>query len=607
MDPQRPYKKRLRPHLILGGFLAVFFYWAGNFVSHLPGQTFGEKELALFNYTPEVQQMLSHWPLYFMPTLAGLITAMVGFLLGLMLYAHGNDRGVYRNGEEHGSARYATQAEMDRLKDPVPDNNLILSQNGRMGLFNRNLPRPEQRNKNMFVIGGAGSGKTFTFLKPNLMQMNSSFLVTDPKRLLVRELGTMLRQQGYQIKIFDLSRLTDSDQFNVFNYMPTELDVDRVLDSISIAIQDSDRKKDFWQLASDMLVRSLIALLWYDSRDNGYQADISMVTELLRGLQKDGDDEEPSDTELLFAELEKSHPNNYAGKQFKNFKSIAAAPETQAGVIGNAVSVFASFDHQQVTDMINKDTMDIESWNEKKTAVFVHIPEISASYNFLASLLVTTSITVLSRKVDEVNEGIRQTKDGKPLLHFRYWLDEFANIGKMPHIDKALATLRSREMSLVIILQALDQLKTMYQKGWAGLLATADTLIFLGGNEKETTEYLSQRAGKQTINIRNHSINSGRNGSENRQTQARDLLTPDEVARLDNRKALVFVNGRNVYMDDKYDTLEHQRKDLLANNPKDKNWYRYKRFKNDYERMKYAAVTDPTICFVDMGQVSGAK
>ncbi|MDF7637323.1 type IV secretory system conjugative DNA transfer family protein [Leuconostocaceae bacterium ESL0958] len=598
------YQKKIKPHLLLGGVLAVFFYWLINFLIGLPGQTFTEKEMALFNFNETVQNHLHHWYQYFGISLWAFLGAWFGFMLALLLYTYHNDRGVYRNGEEHGSARYATQKELDHFADHQPENNILLSKNGRMGLFNRLIPRPYQRNKNCVVIGGSGSGKTFTFLKPNLMQMNASFIVTDPKGLLVHETGQMLKNNGYQIKVFDLARLTDTDRFNVFNYMPTELDVDRVLESISIAIQDSDKKKDFWQLASDLLLRSLIAFLWYDGQEKNYTPNIAEVADLLRGLERE-DDNRPSLTEKLFDALEKKRPGNYASKQFQLFQATAGAPETQAGVIGNAVAIFSVFDHQVVTDMITDDTMDIETWNEDKTAVFLHIPEMNAAYNFLASMLIATSITILSKKADDVNQGFLTTKNDQPLRHVRYYLDEFANIGRLPNIDKALATLRSREMSVVIILQALDQLKTMYQKGWASLLATADTLIFLGGNEKETIEFLSQRAGKQTISIRNHSINNGRGGSENRQTQARDLLTPDEVGRLDNRKALVFINGQNVFMDDKYNTFDHPRSAELANNPSEANWYRYKRFKNPYEEMQYLAVNDPTLQVEDCGLIEG--
>lgn len=599
----RTYEKKLKPYLILGVFSGLLFYWLTNFFIGLPGTQIGQKELALMSLSPEVKDNFAHWWNYLAPSLWAIIAFAVGYLLAMVAYLYQNDHGIYRNGEEHGSARFARQSEMDKYADKDESYNLLLSQNGRMGIRNRRLARENQKNKNTFVIGGAGSGKTFNYLKPNLMQMNSSFVVTDPKGLLVREIGTMLENNGYQIKVFDLARLKNSNHFNVFNYMPDELDIDRVLEGISIAVQDADKKKDFWQLASDMLVRSLIALLWFDGKDNGYTPNLSQVAVLLRGLIRD-DEKVPSPTEELFEEVAKKHPDNYASKQFNAFKTTAGAKETQAGVIGNAVSIFGGFDHQAVVNLINHDDMDIDSWNEQKTAVFIHIPEMSSSYNFLASLLVSTSITKLSQKADDVNQGIRQTKTGEPLLHVRYWLDEFANIGKLPNIDKALATLRSREMSVVPILQALDQLQAMYKNSWKGLLGTADTLIFLGGNEKETSEYLSQRAGKQTISIRNHSISNGRGGSENRQTQARDLMTPDEITRLDNQKCLVFINGEYAYMDDKYSTLEHPRANELGDNPNDPNWYNYKIYQDEQEEM-LDKVNKGEFTMNDLGRIAG--
>ncbi|CAK1228101.1 VirD4-like conjugal transfer protein, CD1115 family [Fructobacillus evanidus] len=591
------YKKQIVPHLWLGGVLAIVFYFLANCFLAIPVNSFGEKEFAFFTYSVQAQAPLRHWWFLLGPSLWSLLAAFLGFLLAMLLYIYRNDHGLYRVGEEHGSARFATTKEMTKYADQDFAKNTLLSQNGQMGLFNARLPMPVQRNKNMVVIGGAGSGKTFTFVKPNLMQMNASMVITDPKGLLVHEVGHMLREAGYQIKVFDLANLSNSNTFNVFAYMPTELDVDRVLESISISIAGNEQKPDFWKLASDMLLRSLIAFLWFDGRDNGYLPHIGQVADLLRNIIR-VDPEEPSQVENWMNELEQKHPGNYAVKQWRSFETTGGAAETKAGIVGNAVAVFASFDHQAVRQMIEYDTMDIGSWNEKKTAVFISIPELSSSYNFLASMLVATSITTLSKKADQVNQGLLQVQ--QPLQHVRYYLDEFANIGKLPNIDKAMATLRSREMSIVIILQALDQLKTMYNKGWASLLATADTLLFLGGNEKETTEYLSQRSGKQTISIRNHSLNSKGGGSENRQTQARDLLTPDEIGRLDGQKALVFINGENVLMDQKYSTFDHPNANKLANKPTDDHWYEVVRYTTPFAEM-WRAGQEEGIPFIDHG------
>lgn len=256
-------------------------------------------------------------------------------------------------------------------------------------------------------------------------------------------------------------------------------------------------------------------------------------------------------------------------------------------VLALVTARFSVFDHEQVVNMIRDDNMEIELWNEEKTAVFVEIPDTSDDYNFIAAIFVSTITEVLKNKADKVLSGTLKLQPGKHLLHVRFFLDEFANIGKLPNVDKMLAVFRSRDMSIVILLQALDQLKTMYQHGWATLVNTCDSVLFLGGDEQETTKYLSQRAGKQTISIRNQSMTKGGRGgsSENRQKQGRDLFTPDEIGRLQGGDALLFIAGENVFRDKKYNVFEHPNADFLANNVSDPNWYQYKIYVSEEEEI----------------------
>lgn len=584
----QPYKKNFKPYLLLAFILFVFGYVIGNFLWLLPGYDPYSKFTFLF-YKDVSTFISTNFILFFIqPSFFAFGLGMLGFLSGLIAYVRNNDRGVYRLGEEFGSARFATTEEIVKFADKEkPENDLIYTRHARMCLFNSRLAFEFQKNKNAVVIGGPGSGKTFTFIKPNIMQMNASFIVTDPKKLLVHETGKMLKDNGYKIKIFDLATLANSDSFNVFNYIKTELDVDRVLEAITEGTKKNDQQggEDFWRQAEALLIRSFIAYLWFDGQENDYTPHLGMIADMLR-LTERKDPKVPSPVEMWFEEQNERIPNNYAYKQFTLFNDLYKS-ETRMSVLAIAAGRYSIFDHEQVVDMVREDTMDIESWNEEKTAVFIAIPETSDTYNFLSAIFLATAMEVLRKKADEVLTGERILAKGKKLLHIRFLIDEFANIGRIPNIDKALATFRSREMSIVIVLQALDQLKTMYKNGWATLVNTCDSFLFLGGDEKETTEYLSKRAGKQTISLRKTSISRGRQGSssENKDKTGRDLLTPDEIGRLKGTDALLFISGQFVYKDKKYTVHEHEQAHLLSNTPGDANWFTYKRYRNEEEEL----------------------
>lgn len=581
------YKKKLKPYLILACVLFVIGFLIGNFFWLLPGYDYSSKLNYLFTreLLPYVES--SFFSFFITPSFLAFGVGFLGFFSGLLMYVYDNDRGTYRNGEEHGSARFATKEEIKKFADEIPENNLIYTRSARMGLFNRILAYEYQKNKNGVVVGGPGTGKTFTFVKPNLMQMNASYIVTDPKKLLVHETGSMFKKNNYKIKIFDLATLANSDSFNVFQYIHTELDIDRVLEAITEGTKKNDQQggDDFWRQAEALLIRSFIAYLWFDGKDNDYLPHLGMIADMLRFTERK-DPKVPSPVEEWFEEQNERYPNNYAYKQWSLFNDLYKS-ETRMSVLAIAAGRYSIFDHEQVVDMVRTDTMDIESWNEEKTVVFITIPETSDTYNFLSAIFLATAMEVLRNKADQVLTGARVLNGLKRLLHVRFIIDEFANIGRIPNIDKALATFRSREMSIVIILQALDQLKTMYKYGWATLVNSCDSFLFLGGDEKETTEYLSKRAGKQTISIRKHSISKGRQGggSENRDTIGRDLLTPDEIGRLKGSDALLYISGQYVFKDKKYKVSDHEKASELANDPGDENWYTYKRYRNEEEEL----------------------
>ena len=515
-----------------------------------------------------------------------LIAGLTTFLLCLMAYTYGNDRGVYRLGEEYGSARFATTDEMKKYADSMEENNMILTQNARMGMWNNRIKHSFQKNKNVAVIGDSGSGKTFNFVKPNLLQCVGSIIVTDPKGLLVRETGTLLEKQGYKIKIFDLNTLENSDQFNVFNYIKREIDLDRVLEAITEGTKKSNKQgEDFWIQAEALLIRALLAFLWIDGKDNDYVPKLSMIADMLR-IATPPNKKTPAPISLWFEEQNEKHPNNYAYRQWKLFED-SFERETRASVLAIAASRYSVFDHYDVSNMVARDTMNIEKWIEEKTVVFITIPETNSAYNFLASIFITTIIETLRARIDKILSGEEELESGNIPLFIQFIIDEFANIGYIPNIVKALATLRSRNMSIIIILQALAQLKAMYKDDWASMLNNCASLLFLGGDEKETTKYLSERAGKQTINIRNHSHSRGSRGNstENKQTLARDLMTPDEIGRLDGDQCLLFVTKEYVYKDYKYNVYNHPLANLLADDYTDLKWYKYKRFMNEVDEL----------------------
>lgn len=578
------HKKEFKPYLYRGLLLAYIGYCCGNFWMVLPGYDLYSKAHNLMTKDLNGIILDNSVQVFLLPSVVGLYLGVLAFLVSLIFYTIDNDKGVYRNGEEHGSARFAKVEEIEKFSDEKPENNIILTRNSRMGLDNKRIPYEHQKNKNAVVFGGPGSGKTFTFIKPNIMQLNSSFLVIDPKGLLIREIGQLLEDAGFKMKIFDLNNLLNSDMFNVFRYIKTELDIDRVLEAITEGTKKKENNSgdDFWRQAEGLLIRAFIGFLWYDGQDNNYLPHLGMIGDMLR-LTERKDKDTPSPVEEWFEELNRKHPDNYAYKQWTLFNDLYNG-ETRMSVLAIAAGRYSIFDHTQVVDMIRYDTMDIESWIDEKTAVFVTIPETNDAYNFLASIFISTAMETLRKTKDDILTGLVEFRETH---HFRFYLDEIANVGRIPNVDKALATFRSRDLSLVLVLQALDQLKTMYPKGWATLINTCDTLLFLGGDEKETTEYLSKRAGKQTISVRKNSHNKGRNGggSESRDTIGRDLLTPDEIGRINGNEALLYISGQFVFKDEKYVVSDHEYADLLANNPGDERWYHYKRYKNDVEKL----------------------
>ena len=511
----------------------------------------------------------------------------VGFLifaLGSILYLKlKTSPKKYRSGKEHGSARYATKEEMKTFEDEIEDNNIIFTENAKMGLYNKRLPYNKQLNKNVVVIGGPGSGKTFTFVKPNAMQLNGSKVFTDTKELLVRELGNLYKENGYIVKVFDLIHFINSHRLNVFNYIKKETDIDEVAEAIVEATKKSDNKgEDFWLKAKLMIMRALIGYLYFDSKISNYEPSLPQVNDLIIHLERTDPDVE-SVLEMMFEELNEKIPNNYAYRQFqlfnKNFKG-----ETRNGVKAILASTFSVFEHDEVRELLQRDTMEIETWNTQKTAVFINVPEVNDAYQFISSLLFSTIFKTTIKTADDIIQG----KVNKTLYHLEIYGDEFAQLGKISNISKYLAVMRSREISMKIILQGLPQLDLVYGKEEAkSIMANCSTMLYLGTDDKDTIEYLSFRAGNETIDDKNYSENRNRRSDSGSTLQhsklKRELLTAHEISTIDIEEALLYVSKQNVFRDKKYNVNMHKNKKYLANSPEDETWYRYKIYKNDYE------------------------
>ena len=577
-------RRKFIPYLVVGSLLFYVVHWLVKLYDIAPSTP----GVILFD-NDRINWMLANWSskslIDFKFTTISLFSGGIASFIVLIFYFRIGDKGHYRYGEEYGSARYATLKELEGFRDKNPENDMIFSQNARMGLYNKRLPFERQLNKNTLTVGLPGDGKTFAFVKPNIMQMNSSFVITDPKGLLVRETGKMLENNGYKIKVFDLVTLTNSNQFNVFHYMHDELDIDRVAEAIIAGTKRSDNiGEDFWNQAEMLLIRALIGYLYFDGKVlNKYEPNIAQVADLLRNIKKDND-EIPSVVERMFEELEEELPGNYANRQWDLFNSNFEG-KTMTSVLSIASSRFAVFDHESIRNLTSRDSMEMEKWQTEKTAVFIAIPETDKSFNFIATTMFTMMFRQLPKTADEIIQGLHPTCKPEDLLHIRLILDEFANFGRFPNFTETLSSVRSREISIDIIIQAISQLKALYKEQWETIFNNCATLIYLGTNDKETMTYFSMRSGKQTINVKNQSQTRGTQGSSSQsiQTIQRDLLTPDEVARIGTDEALIFISKQNVFRDKKTNVFQHPRAKELASAPNDSNWYQYIRSMSDVD------------------------
>ena len=466
--------------------------------------------------------------------------------LGIGVYLS-TDRN-YRRREEHGSAKWGTaQAVRKKYADRKVTENKILTQNVAIGLDGRK----HRRNLNILVCGGSGAGKTRFFAKPNIMNANTSFVCLDPKGELLRDTGNLLKAKGYDIKVIDLINMEKSYCYNPFVYLRSDNDIQRLVTNLfkNTTPKGSQSQDPFWDQAAQMLLLALVFYLHYEAPPD--EQNFPMVMEMIRaGEVREDNDEFQSPLDELFDRLEMRNPEHIALKYYRNYRS--GSGKTLKSIQITLVSRLEKFNLESLASMTQTDEMELWSLGERKTAIFAVIPDNDSSFNFIVGLLYTQLFQQLYYQADVVHGG-------RLPVHVHFVMDEFANVALPDEFDKLLATMRSREISVSIIIQNLAQLKALFEKQWESIVGNCDEFIYLGGNEQATHEYVSKLLGKETIDTNTYGQSRGRSGSysTNWQLAGRELLMPDEVRMLDNQYALLFIRGERPIQDFKYDILKH--------------------------------------------------
>ena len=474
-------------------------------------------------------------------------------LIGLLLYGCAaalflSTKENRRPGEEHGSARWGSPRQLcAKYRDKDPMQNTILTQNVRMGLNGKK----HRRNLLQIVIGGSGAGKTRFFCKPNLMQANCSFLVTDPKGEMLRAVAPLLIQRGYIIKVFDLIDPANSDAFNPFPYIRDDKDAMKLVHNLirNTTPKNASNNDPFWEKSEIALDTALILYLLHEAPPEEQNFEMVMYMIENGGAREDSDDFQ-SPLDLLFEALEEEDPSHIAVREYKIFKQ--AAGKTAKSILLSAAVRLSAFIIPEIVGIPSRDDMELGLMGDRKQAVFAIIPDNDGTFNYLVGMLYTCAFQALYYQADKVHQGALP-------VPVRLMMDEFCNVSLPDDFGKLQATMRSRNIMSTIVLQNISALKALFKDDWEGLMGNADTLIYLGGNEQSTHKYISEMLGKETLDTRNRSISKGSHGSSSTSYQqtGRELLTPDEVRAMDNAYAIVFIRGERPVMDRKYDILKH--------------------------------------------------
>ena len=483
---------------------------------------------------------------------ADLLIGIAGaVIIRLVVYMKGKNAKKYRKGMEYGSARWGGAEDIKPYIDPVFENNVLLTQTERLMMSSRPKQPKYARNKNILVIGGSGSGKTRFFVKPNLMQMHSSYVVTDPKGTVLIECGKLLQRGGYKIKVLNTINFKKSMKYNPFAYLRSEKDILKLVNTIIANTKGEGEKssEDFWTKAEKLYYTALIGYIWYEAPDE--EKNFTTLLEMINASEAREDDEDfQNPVDLMFERLEEKDPEHFAVKQYKKYK--LAAGKTAKSILISCGARLAPFDIKELRDLMETDEMELDTIGDRKTALFVIISDTDDTFNFVVSILYTQLFNLLCDKADD-------KYGGRLPVHVRCLLDEFANIGQIPKFEKLIATIRSREISASIILQSQSQLKAIYKDNADTIVGNCDTTLFLGGKEKTTLKEISEILGKETIDSFNTSETRGRELSHglNYQKLGKELMTQDEIAVMDGGKCILQLRGVRPFFSDKFDITKH--------------------------------------------------
>ena len=530
------------PYILLG-LVATNFGEAWRLAE---GKELGDKIMSMMGTIPVAFAN----PLPSLHPLDLLVGLCCGAGLRLAVYLRGKNAKKYRHGMEYGSARWGTPKDIEPFMAPKFEDNIILTKTERLMMSNRPPDPKNARNKNVLVVGGSGSGKTRFWLKPNLLQCHSSYVVTDPKGTIVLECGNAMLKNGYKVKILNTINFSKSMHYNPFAYVHSEKDILKLVTTLMTNTKGEGSGGDpFWEKSERLLLTALIAYLHYEAPVE--EQNFATLLEMLNTMQVLEDDEEyQNPVDLLFEELAKKKPNSFAGRQYKLYK--LAAGKTAKSILISCGARLAPFDIQELRDLTMYDELQLDTLGDKKTALFLIMSDTDSTFNFLISMVYTQLFNLLCDKADDVYGG-------KLPIHVRCLIDECANIGQIPNLEKLVATIRSREISACLVLQARSQLKAIYKDNADTIVGNMDSQIFLGGSEPTTLKDLSEMLGKETIDAFNTSDTRGNSPSYGTtfQKMGHELLSRDELAVLDGGKCILQLRGVRPFLSDKYDLTQH--------------------------------------------------
>ena len=579
------------PYILVGYFCdKVAWLWRVS-----PGNNASDKMMAVMN---SFDTLFSN-PLPSFHPRDLLIGSGCGIALRLVVYYKAKNAKKFRQGVEYGSARWGNAKDIEPYMDSVFENNVLLTQTERLMMSGRPKQPKYARNKNILVIGGSGSGKTRFFVKPNLMQMHSSYVVTDPKGTVLVECGKMLKKGGYAIKVLNTINFAKSMHYNPFAYIRSEKDILKLVNTIIVNTKGEGQQsgEDFWVKAEKLYYTALIAYIWYEAPEE--EQNFAMLIDLIDASEAREDDENfKNAVDLLFEELEAENPNHFAVRQYKKYK--LAAGKTAKSILISCGARLAPFDIKELRDLMEYDELELDTVGEKKTALFVIISDTDATFNFVVSIMYSQLFNLLCDKADDVYNG-------RLPVHVRMLLDEFANIGQIPQFEKLIATIRSREISASIILQSKSQLKAIYKDNADTIEGNCDTTLFLGGKEKTTLKELAEVLGKETIDLYNTSDTRGTSQSYglNYQKTGKELMSQDEIAVMDGGKCIMQLRGVRPFFSDKFDITKHKRyRELSDYDPK--NAFDIEKYVKHLHHMKVTPNTQVDETF-DCGEINGQE